>query len=259
MNNGFCYFPGAYLYRTRLGSAKAALGYLWLEVLPWLCVLFPLAGNHALLYPLGHFCFIGLYEIGYWRNDEAKTASETARGRVPALDWRAFLSIRLAVLLGGAVAVCLFAGPMRALFYVCACVGVLLLLLLHTKLGLISVRGSPWRWLVFAWLTQFKYFPALLASAPYGSVPVLIAIGFLCYGGGRLLEYAVVKHGGGVIGTLGSMNLVWFIAATPLVFLLAYQMPGRLPLLFWAAVGSYHLCSCLAKLLSQRRGCKLTL
>lgn len=206
--------PGAYLVATRYPGWVPVAGFFWLEVLPFTCLLYYSAGARALLFPLLHWLFLGLYELGYVANDRAGTSKERpARPAVVlrggGLYWAA--SVRIVAWTLG-IALCAFwLGAEAAWQFAVVSIMVVATLFLHTYIGTRSRRVSALRVLSFTALAFGKYAPAALALAPlYIVVPGLAWI-FLLYGAGRVLDYSSRKLFARPFEMI-DINALWYFA-----------------------------------------------
>lgn len=241
--------PGTYLYRTRHGTPRALASYVWLEVAPWVAGLWCVVGPFALAAIPAQFAFLALYEIGYLYNDRAVTGTE--RSTRPSIDVGSlprFIAVRVATLGGGALVVRASFSLTKALLFTGTALGILSLLLLHTEIGRRVARASPLRWLTFSFLAWAKYLPIVIACAPTPDVPGLLQSFFLLYGGGRVVEYAIEKHGGRVAPGALDVNTVWFVCGLPLVVTAATTAaPARAMLAAAATLGLHHGTAYLAR------------
>jgi hypothetical protein len=210
--------PGVYTYRTRIRSLKGAASYLWLEWATWLAMLWPVLGRVSLILVVAQYGFLAVYELSYFHNDRAATSGERPlRSPVPVPLRPGFIPTAVLVFVGCTLVIWGIQDADRALQFAGGSAAVVVLGVLHTEIGVRVGQGSPIRWLSFAWLAWMKYLPALLACVPWGSAAPLLANFFLLYGAGRVVEYAVEKHGGQQVSRLFDFNGVWFMIGLPVV------------------------------------------
>jgi hypothetical protein len=252
--------PGGYLYRTRIGTPLGALTYAWLELLPAAAALSPLGVSGAATFVACHVAVLGLYEIGYLDNDRARTAgepSDPARAVVsprPASGVLAFAGVRLIVFFFVATGLAWFAETTRAAGFAAGGLMLLALVVIHTRLGERMASRSPARWIAFGWLAALKPLPALLAcTSPTEAVWIALVL-FVAYGAGRVLEYAVRKHGGAVRAGPLDVNACWLVAAAPAVAaLLAFgPVVAPSPELAVAVLAAHHVASSVARVFKYR-------
>lgn len=210
------FVPGAYMIKTRYGKPRAVASFVWLELAPATVILWPLIGWGALWFPVAHWALLGLYELGYYYNDRAATAGERARRPVCEVgDLTGFITARVVFLVLVALVTGAASGVNIACWYAVVSTGIVGLLCLHTLIGERVARGHPARWIIFAWLAALKYLPAVLATAGGESVYLVVLWVFLLYGGGRVLDYALIKGQRSVPDTSVETNAAWFVAVAP--------------------------------------------
>lgn len=237
--------PCGYLITSRYSGVVPVVGYAWLELLPVTVALVMLVGSEGLLYPVMQLPFIGLYEVGYLVNDSAKTALESVERRQVALSrsfLAAFVVVRVAVL--GSLVFWLATRSLQnvAILYALSSILVFAVLLLHTWIGCLRGCANKLRLLTFAILAYSKYLPATLLFLPLGSALWLLLPVFIAYGGGRVLDYGLIKFTERPLDK--SMNLKWFICS--LLPLLLLYFGGLYSLELIALIltfGSYYLVS----------------
>lgn len=236
--------PGAYLVATRYPGMLQMAGFFWLEILPMSCLLLFVAGTKALLFVFFHWAFLGLYEIGYWVNDRASTSRERSCRPQFSLDRNRLVVAligRLAVL---AVCVCLGAlwfDTDAALAFTGAAAAVFLLLLLHSFVGTLTPALAKLRVVTFAGLAFGKYAPAALAVAPVPVVTQALGWIFLLYGGGRVVEYGLLKVENAAFD-MQDVKALWYLAALmPAIALIEYSEYGRGLLTSLWVFGAYFL------------------
>ena len=246
--------PGAYLVATRYPGWVPMAGFFWLEILPLSCLLLLIVGPKALLFVFFHWVFLGLYEIGYWVNDRAATSGERSRRpRVPLERGSLVMALtsRL-IVLAVSIGLCtLWLQREAALAFAGAATAVFLLLLLHSFVGTLTPALAKLRLLTFAGLAFGKYAPAALALAPVTVVAQALCWIFLLYGGGRVVEYALLKVRGESV-EVPDVKALWYLAALmPAVVLSTHSEYGRgMQASLWV-LGAYFLLR-LVKRQSQR-------
>jgi len=204
--------PGSYLLASRIGGRRELAGYIWLEFAPFMVGLASQDLGRAFLFAFCHWSFLSVYEVGYLYNDSAGTAAERPeRPRLHVGHLGLFLASRGAALATGMLVVWSVSGWQKAAaFLFTACI-VMLVLLLHTGLG--TSRWPQSRWVSFAWLAYAKYAPAMTACLPMTQALACCAFVFVCYGSGRVVEYALTKHMGRTAPN--RITGTWFLASLP--------------------------------------------
>lgn len=206
------FIPGTYLYATRYFGVVPVVGFVWLEMLPSVAFLYSLIGTGALLFPLLHYVFLGVYEIGYLVNDRADTAKERTSRLTPEIGGGhlvCFFVARISIFAATAIGIAYFTRPEHALGFVVGSGVVLLLLIVHTGVGELTFPLSKFRYATFALLALLKYGPAALALVTVDEVSMLLFALFVCYGGGRVIAYVVGKEAKREIFL--PFNLGWFV------------------------------------------------
>lgn len=248
------FIPGAYLVATRYPGYSQVVGFFWLETLPFTGFLFYSIGIKALWFPVLHWLFLGLYELGYLFNDSAKTATERS-GR-PALSLAggylfAAVTIRLAALL---LVVALWGRWIdypAALNFAVASVVIVALLFFHTYIGARQSIVARLRVVSFAALAFGKYAPAALALASMPIVVQGLVWIFLLYGAGRVLDYSLSKVWGNPAEMM-DVNALWYLAVLfPAIGLISYEAAGEGALASLCVFGAYYLVAILKR--SYRR------
>lgn len=220
-------WPLGYLYRTRIGSPASAVSFAWLEVAPLGAALALHEAAAAAIFVVAHLGLLALYEIGYRRNDRATTSAEPGGARrASGAGEGGWLAVRLVAFAAVAAAIVALRGPAAGAAFAAAGAGVLALLAAHTAIGERLPRGAPMRWASFAWLAATKYLPALLAVRPADDALALSAVVFAAYGAGRVVEYAIRKHGGAIRAGALDVNACWLIAAAPLLLGASAYLPS---------------------------------
>jgi hypothetical protein len=210
--------PALYLFRTRIGSLRGAASYAWLEVFPWLPILWPFVGWSAVLVVPAHVAFLGIYEIGYLYNDRARTSGErSSRPSVAVGSANIFMAVRVGVLGVAAALVAHVSGARAAGAFVIATGAIVLLSVIHTAVGARVRPNSPVRWMTFSWLAYAKYFPAVVAVVAVQPALSLLSWYFTMYGAGRVVEYAIDKHRGSIASAVLDVNAAWFISMLPVL------------------------------------------
>ncbi len=240
--------PGGYLTVTRYPGILPVAGFIWLELLPFTLYLYFVVGLQALLYPILHIGFLGLYELGYFHNDRAQTATERPeRGQCILVGWLllAALFLRILFFISASAFVVHQVGVINALNYVASSLGVVALLFLHTWLGERRQPLSHLRVVSFGWLASSKYAPAALALVAVETVASPLVVIFLVYGAMRVVDYTVSKF-----STLDSkipeFYSVWYLAALPVaIFMCLYidNVMGGFAIV--GVFGAYYLVSFL--------------
>lgn len=255
------FVPGHYLYATRIRTSYGLASYAWLEFLPAMLALMCVDFILGMVFVLAHWAFLGLYELGYVYNDRAQTAQERtpeSRPQIPLHRWRAMITVRLAIFALAAGIVCIVAGRIQAALFCALSVATVLMLGLHTWIGSQVSRKDPRRWITFSWLAAFKYLPAAAACVPLVDSVGLCLVLFLSYGAGRVLEYALTKHGAHIERVPLDMNTAWFLATLPLALAaLGQAVAAAQGLLILVALGSHHVAVTLGRIYLRRRGSRL--
>jgi hypothetical protein len=248
------FVPGAYMVATRYPGWKPVLGFLWLEVLPLTAYLYYSLGAKALLFPLLHWLFLGLYELGYLVNDHADTARERPERPAVRLEgW--WLPAAIAFRLSGlAIALALcgeWIDGVAARDFIKASALIVALLLFHTFLGARQSPLAAFRVASFAGLAFGKYAPAALALATPDIVMPALAWIFLLYGAGRVLDYALDKWTSRSVRML-NINALWYLAMLfPAAALVECEIAAEGSFACLCVFGAYYLLLILKK--SYRR------
>lgn len=209
--------PAGYLTVTRYPGVLPVVGFVWLELLPFTAYLYFVVGLKALLYPVLHIVFLGLYELGYVFNDRAQTASErTGRGKYTLAGQllRTALLVRMLLFVIAIALIAHHAGIMKALNFAVFSLGIVVLLFAHTWLGERSQPLSRLRIISFAWLASGKYAPAALALVTLEAVVPPLVVIFLVYGAARVVDYTVNKVSALDVG-IPEVYSLWYVAALP--------------------------------------------
>lgn len=251
------FFPGHYLYATRVRTGYGLVSYAWLEFLPAMMALMCVDLILGIVFAVAHWAFLGLYELGYIYNDRAQTAQERSpesRPKIPLHRWRVMLAMRLGVFGLAVGTVGTVVGRTQTALFCTLSVTTVLLLGLHTWIGSRVSRKDPRRWITFAWLAAFKYLPAASACIPLVDSVSLCLVLFLSYGAGRVLEYALTKHGAHIEWGPLDVNSAWFLATLPLAIVtLGQAVAATQGLLTLVALGSHHVTTTLGRIyLGQR-------
>jgi hypothetical protein len=185
--------PLGYLWHSRIRGMRAAVGYICHDFIPVALTLWMLHRKDIFYICLAYAGFISLYEIGYLINDLAPSSTESGGERfsagAPSFLW--FVAFRLLFAIACAWCLARHINWLVACEYLLVSLIVLLLLLLHTHLGL--CRPKWLRIASFCALATYRYATWTL---PFTDMPVLslILIGsFLIYGLPRVVEYSARK------------------------------------------------------------------
>ncbi len=168
-----------------------------------------------------HAVFVQFYEIGYKYNDRASTSLERSAQERPHFtadddSMVLFVLPRLLLLVTVALVGFGYLGAEKAFVYAASSLGLLVLLVMHTKLGAnVGLQYSS-RWITFAWLAVFKYAPSLLAVCDKSTAAMLLLYNFVLYGGGRTVDYAINKHRGIVKKNKIDIPAAWFLSTVPI-------------------------------------------
>lgn len=248
--------PGSYLYATRIRSGRGLVSYVWLEFLPAATALAVVDPVSAGIFLACHYAFLSLYELTYLHNDRSATASERDASDRPAPASHSMASMATSRL---PLVACLMAavgwarGPDAALAFAASCAAILCLALLHTWVG-VRWRRPAGRCATFTWLAAFKYLPALLASTEVGHALSLCLWLFMAYGGGRVVEYAIAKHGGVPERAPLDINASWFVGVAPLLLLVPAGPGPAGGYAAMAVLGTHHVAATALRWLTARPG-----
>jgi hypothetical protein len=245
--------PGYILYKTRLRSLRAAIGYVWLEFGPISIALAWVGMAVTIRFIIFQLVFIGLYELGYFYNDAAVTQRERVSSERSILLWplrRMAIAITARV-----VYFCALIGLLaysesvsRSLLYALVGCAVVLMLFVHTWVGVRHWANGPLRCLIFGWLAGTKYLAALMACTPWREALALSFLVFISYGGGRVIEYAIRKHNGVIYLGVMDVNMCWYLLTLPWTAWLCSGMFG--PFRIWSVlvtIGLYHACAAVVR------------
>lgn len=235
----------------------ALVSYTWLEVAPLAAVVWLVRHelSAAVLFILCHWAFLGLYELGYVWNDRAGTAGERPdRPRVLPRNLILFGAVRVFAPPAAAGLVAGLTGSSVPSAWFLMLAGMVAAFLgAHT---ILSVRfpGSGLRVVTFGWLAFAKYAPALSAVLPLEAAFAWCAMLFASYGGGRVLEYFMVKQCAPLKDGVLSPNAIWFSASFPMA--ITVITVGWLPALPAAALlvtlGCHHVAVAAMQALARR-------
>ncbi|WP_372778324.1 hypothetical protein [Litorivivens sp.] len=235
---------------TRYPGFVPVVGFVWLEFLPLTVILFLELGWKALFYPLFHYAFLALYEVGYLYNDRAKTSVER-----PERGYRSnssgyvfcFVIVRVQFLLIVAVVGGLYESAAILQYLVCS-VAVLMLLFVHTWVGELSTPYSNARFVTFSWLAFLKYFPATLLFLSFDRALAILVPVFIVYGSGRVVAYILSKCGAERDSVADGP--LWFFCSLPVLYAISGSLDYGLESKALIYVfGSYYLVSWARKLM----------
>lgn len=187
------FLPLTYFISTRAKNWRALLGFVCFEFAPLALTLWFFYKVDPLLMGASFVCFIGLYEIAYLVNDTSPSSGESGGSRLDSAPhplW-AFALFRILWAVAAAAWIVRKAGLLPALIFLGSSTLILLLSLLHTRVGL-SPRSWP-RVMTFTALAIYKYAPWTLPFVPLARGGMLLAASFFFFGLSRTVEYGVRK------------------------------------------------------------------